>query len=144
MNKCFGNLPHCECRVIFLRLIAVLILTASAFGQAAPTAKESPVVMRTLFIADAVATSADFAFTHRLSTEPVWHENDPLARPFVTHGTPLQVAFFAAKFAVFETTAWQLRKHHHTKLAASVQAFSIGLSTDGAWHSAFGYNTIKK
>ncbi len=126
-------------------ILALLVATkVGAFGQAAPTAKESPVVMRTLFIADAVATSADFAFTHRLTTEPIFIENDPLARPFVTHGTPLQVAFFAAKFAVFETTAWQLRKHHHTKLAASVQAFSIGLSTDGAWHSAFGYNTIKK
>ena len=97
---------------------------------------------KALFVADCMATSADFAFTYRLRTEPVFVEHDPIARPFVTHGTPLMAAFFAGKVAAFEGTAWVLRKKHHDRVAAVIQSFSVGLSLDGAVTSARGYNTI--
>jgi hypothetical protein len=125
---------------LLLILALLLACKTGVFGQDTP---HSSVTVKSLFIADAIATSADFAFTHRASTEPVWHENDPIARPFVTHGTPLQAAFFATKFLVFEGAAWQLRKHNHRRLAVAVQILSVGLSTDGAIQSAKGYNTIR-
>lgn len=78
-----------------------------------------------LAVVDALAKTADFALTHRGLNIPGAHENDPIARPFVTRGAGLQAAYFAGSWAVDTGVSYWLFRRHHEKLARAIEILAI-------------------
>jgi hypothetical protein len=93
------------------------------------------------------ANGADAFYTHRNATAYArpfrFHEGDPIARPFVTHGTAGLAAYFSASSALTLGADYLLRKHHHDALAAALlgaQTVNNGVS---AAYSAAHYKEGK-
>lgn len=85
----------------------------------------------TLVSADAIAKSADEWFTMSAAGRPNFRENDPLARPFVTHGRFVAGASQGALFAAEVFTSYELNKHGHPKMAKILLLVGIGGNTAG-------------
>jgi hypothetical protein len=77
------------------------------------------------------ANGADAYLTHRGMQMPIHRETNPIARTFVTHGTPMLVGYFATDTALEFAGAWELRRHHHPKLARGWEVFNIADHTGG-------------
>jgi len=84
-----------------------------------------------LVAADAAAKAQD-GYRTNANLSIGGRETDAVARPFVTHGTPLRASFFAGCFALDAFAAYELTKHHHPKLATAVLLGGITYSTSGA------------
>jgi hypothetical protein len=80
----------------------------------------------TLIAADAVAKSADMAFTMRNSGLRDFQEHDPLARPFVHSGPVLAGAAQGLLFASEVFTSYELDKHGHHKMAKFILLMGAG------------------
>jgi len=80
--------------------------------------------------ADAYATERNVAFRYQ------FHEADPVSRPFVTHGTPLLAAYFAADAGLKIGAEYWLTRHHHQKLAHVVGWLGIA---DSAWGASTSF-----
>lgn len=84
-----------------------------------------------LVSADAAAKSMDEWYTMRDASLPDFHENDPLARPFVTHGRFIAGASQGVLFAAEVFTSYELNKHGHPKMAKILLLVGIGGNTAG-------------
>jgi len=90
-----------------------------------------------LMIALQVAVgSADFHFTNKNAHTPDFVEYDSIARPFVTHGTPLRAAYFATYVGAAIAGAELLEHFHHPNLALLLRAGQIEENTRGTIYSA--------
>jgi hypothetical protein len=82
------------------------------------------------------ATGADAYLTNHNLQNRCFYESDPLARPLVRNTT-----WVAASNAVgtgsLLVAEWELRRHHHERLAAILAAGDIGGHTYGAVSSRF-------
>src|ERR1700734_2389509 len=91
--------------------IVVLILTAVAIAQPIQSASKapqhaSPFLTKTsvfLIALDGGIKASDFYLTHENLQLANRYEMNPISRPFVTHGTAGQVAYFAGSFALDTT-----------------------------------------
>lgn len=104
--------------LIRLPLILVLVSLAAA-AQDLPEAR-SPYWTKTsiaLIAADALAKSADMAFTMRNAGRPNFQEHDPLASPFVHSGPVLAGTSQGLLFASEVFASYELHKHGHRKMS---------------------------
>lgn len=111
-----------------IRLSAILLFACSAEAQDLQRAQtkywtRSNIV---LISADAIAKSADMAFTMRNSGLPHFQEHDALARPLVHSGPALAGATEGLLFATEVFTAYELHKHGHGKMANVVPLLGTG------------------
>jgi len=87
------------------------------------------------------ANGADFYYTNRNAHTPKFVEFDPIARPFVTHGTPLRAAYFATYVGGAIAGAELLEYFGHPKVALALRAAQIEENTRGAIISATHENS---
>lgn len=85
--------------------------------------------------------AADAWATHRNSELTRFTELDPVARPFVTRGTPALAGYFAVDAGLKIGTAYVLHRLHHHKLERIYEVLGIADSTAGVTVSAFGYKS---
>lgn len=85
------------------------------------------------------SSGSDAYFTHRNESRRYHWEENPVARPFVEHGTPLLVGGFAVELGMELWGARELRRYHHEKLAGMVDATGVGGHTFGAVYSSQHY-----
>lgn len=90
------------------------------------------------------ASGADAYYTHRVMAAPNPFESNPLARPFVTRGTPLLITGFSAETAIEIFVPHLLRTHNHNRIALAVDLLAIGGHTYGAVTSAQGFRDVKR
>jgi hypothetical protein len=109
---------------------ALLLCVAPAVAQSKAT------VALQLFVegADAYATERNLAIHGA-------QENNPLARPFVTHGTPLLAGYFAADAGVKIGAEYWLTRHHHPRIARVLGVLGLADSTWAATSSFVGYRS---
>lgn len=144
--------------------LGVLFFALNAFAHDLPIAPEvhlfSTVARsdKAFVISDTVLLGADFVLTHKIMSTPsgCWTENaqgqpfkypichhpwelDPIARPFVMHGTALQVTYFAGSWVMDMAITYELRKHGHRKMARVVQGFALASSAWGVETCARNY-----
>ncbi len=82
--------------------------------------------MHSLLLALALSgIGTDAAMTQHIWSIPRPIEYNAVARPFVSHGTPLRAAYFGTSAAGFVVLDHQL-VHHHRKLAFALDAAVIG------------------
>src|SRR5215467_2947343 len=84
-----------------------------------------------LVVTDAVAKSVDMTFTMRNAAGARFQENDPLARPFVTHGRAIAGVSQGLLFAGEVFASYELNKHGHRNLAKVLLLLGIGGNTAG-------------
>lgn len=80
--------------------------------------------------------SADFHYTNKNAHTPKFVERDPIARIFVTHGTPLRAAYFATYVSGAIAGAELLEHFHHPNLALLLRAGQIEENGRGTLYSA--------
>jgi hypothetical protein len=115
--------------VKYLRMFALFFVgTSSALAQSRAT-----VALKLL------TEGVDAYATERNATRVGFREFDPVARPFVTHGTSLLAGYFAADAGLQIGAAWWLTRHHHRTLSRIVMWSGIASSTWGAETSFRGY-----
>lgn len=85
------------------------------------------------------ATGNDAYWTDRNLQQCSHCEYDPIARPFVKNRAGL-VAYFSASAAVKIAVPYELRKHHHGKIARVLEVYGIGDSVYGGTISAVRSN----
>ena len=114
----------------YLRVFALLFVGAPALAQSATT------VALQLFTegADAYATQRNLAIRGS-------QELNPLARPFVTHGTPLLAGYFAADAGLKIGAGYFLARHHHARIARVLAWVGVADSTWAATSSFVGYRS---
>lgn len=85
------------------------------------------------------ANGTDAYLTHRnmIGIQP--HEVNPIARPFVTRGTPMLVAFFSTATGVELLGTYELNKHGHPRAALLWEAGNTGSHIWGSVVSASGF-----
>ncbi len=88
-----------------------------------------------LTTAQLVASAADAYQTDANAHTPHFREDNPLMRPFVTHGRPLLIGTFAVDAVIPIGLGYWLESHRHRKLALVVRCFGIA---SNAW--GFGYS----
>jgi hypothetical protein len=114
---------------------ATLLLAASLHAQEA----KQPFFTKTtagLFAADVAAKSFDYALTRRNFSTGTGKEDNPLLRPFMTHGKAVAAASTFGALAGETFLSWQLHKHGHRKLSRAVWLIGIASNTYGAIYSA--------
>jgi len=83
---------------------------------------------------------ADGCYTNRNMTTGMHTEDDPVARPFITHGAGLRAAYFTGALGLDLLASYELDKHGHRKLAKLPLIFGIVLNAEGAASSAAHFN----
>lgn len=126
--------------------ISVLVLSAISLASSLPTNGLIQVITNpastsstnywtkpniALIALDALAKSADEAFTMRNAGRTDFQEHDPLARPFVMHGRAIAGASEGLLFAGEVFTSYELHKHGHPRLAKTLLLFGIAGNTMG-------------
>lgn len=77
---------------------------------------------------------ADAYTTHQFSELPHAYENNPIASPFVMHGTALQVGYFGASAGTFLYVDHRVMRHHR-KLGILMDIGVIGFESCMAAHN---------
>lgn len=85
------------------------------------------------------ANGTDAYLTHRNMGGPHPYELNPMARPFVTHGTGTLVSFFSSATVMELLGTYELSKHGHPRLAAAWEAGNLGSHAWGVVTSERGY-----
>lgn len=105
-----------------MKYLFLVLLAASAVAQELPdkptlgrTDKIMLVTLSGLNAADAISTMRDL--------NNGGHEQNPIARPFVTHGNGLASAYFGAATALDWFVVYKLNRSGHRKLS---RAFLVG------------------
>jgi hypothetical protein len=117
-------------RAVKLAVIAALLATCYAQEPDAPSTTR-----RALQVATVAAFGFDAWATNRNLTVPNPYEQNPIAKPFVTHGTAERAGYFAACAGAFLLIDSKLNRHH--KREARVFEFTeLAVETWGASYSA--------
>jgi len=103
------------------KLILSLLLCSVCSAQQLPDAPSH----KLLVVAAVASIGVDAWGTNRNSSGRFCHEHNPIARPFVDHGTPLLAAYFAAGAATVYFADRSLTKHHR-KAAIAFDLAVIG------------------
>lgn len=94
----------------------------------------------TLLALDAAAKAADFYYTMRGMDHPgLALESDPIARPFVSHGSPLAAGYFGGLLVMDAALSYEFHKHHHDRLSKAVLIFGIANNGFGAQYDGRQY-----
>lgn len=113
-----------------LSVILLILATVGASAQTVPDAPSAPTknvdrVLMSLAVAsigvDAYATHLDWTPRQGIATDEV----NPIARPFVSHGTAPLVAYFAAGAGAFLLAHHKLA-HRHPKFALALDLVVMG------------------
>jgi len=129
-------------RAIGLMLSLLVVTGGIATGQATPSVP--PLFSRSdlaLLALSAAADATDQAITRRGydNSSLITREQDPLARPFVTHGTAVQAVSGAVLFAAEAGVVALLNKKGHRRLAHLFLETCIAGNTFGAINTARQY-----
>ncbi len=116
-----------------LSVILLIFVTVGVYAQVVPDAPSSaaskvdrvliPLAVASIGV-DAYATHMDWTPRQGISTSEV----NPIARPFVSHGTAPLVAYFAAGTGAFLFAHHKL-SHRHPKLALALDLVVMGSET---------------
>jgi len=128
-----------------VRLLGIILLASNGVGQSASMFPEAPEPQPKfwtrgeilLATADAAAKSADMVFTMQNARGYDFVENDPVGRPFVTHGRAIAGVSQGALFLTDVFLSYQFHKHGHPRLAKAVLICGFGLNSAGASGSAW-------
>ena len=116
-----------------LSVILLILVAAGVHAQAVPDApstatKNADRILMSMAVAsigvDAYATHLDWAPRRGISTAEV----NPIARPFVSHGTAPLVAYFSAGAGAFIFAHHKLA-HRHPKFAIALDLVVMGSET---------------
>lgn len=116
--------------------LVLLFVSLTAAAQNLPEGRSPYWTKRSiaLIAADALAKSADMAFTMRNAGRPNFQEHDPLASPFVHSGPVLAGASQGLLFASEVFASYELHKHGHPKMSrillmVGTSGNSLGIAT---------------